>query len=68
MAIFQNSTSPSLSSSVFTKSASPTDTPPDVMTTSAHPAALANARSTASGASGITPMSIASQLRLASIP
>ena len=35
IAIFQNSTSPSLSSSCLTKSASPTDTPPDVMTTSA---------------------------------
>ena len=61
MAIFQKRTSPSFAISSRTKSASPTDTPPEVMTTSALAAAAANARSSASGSSRTTPMSMTSQ-------
>ena len=49
MAIFQNSTSPSFAISCFTKSASPTETPPVVMIASALAAALRKAASSCAG-------------------
>ena len=57
IAIFQKPTSPVLSSVSFTKSASPTETPPEVMIASAAAAASRNARSTSSRASRTTPRS-----------
>jgi hypothetical protein len=57
MSIFQKLTSPSRPISSRMKSASPTETPPVVRTTSEAEAASRKAASRASGRSGITPMS-----------
>jgi hypothetical protein len=68
MAIFQNSTSPSLLIMARVKSASPTDTPPLVMTASAIDAASRKVVSRAAGSSRTTPMSITSKPRRVSMP
>ena len=68
IAIFQNSTSPSRPSSSRVKSASPTETPPELTIASALAAASLNARSSAAGSSRTTPMSISSTPSRASIP
>ena len=68
IAIFQNRTSPSRPSSSRVKSASPTETPPELTMASALAAASLKARSSAAGSSRTTPMSISSTPSRASIP
>ena len=59
---------PACASSCLTKSASPTDTPPLVITTSARLSGLDERCSIAAGSSRITPMSMTSTPRRVSMP
>ena len=67
MATRQNSTSPSSAMTCLVWSASPTLTPPEVITASADAAAMRKASASARGSSRTTPMSIGSAPRRCSI-
>ena len=68
IAIFQNSTSPSSAMMRLVWSASPTLTPPEVITASAQVAAWLKVSRSAAGSSRTTPRSMASTPRRCSMP